>query len=412
MSLGAADSPKCPAKSRFRTALSRERFTIGAVRVIGLFAGIGGIELGFRAADPDHSAVLLCDFDAAAQRVLRAHFPDVALVGEVDQLIGLPAADVVAAGFPCQDLSQAGRTAGIQGTKSGVVREVFRLLEDCRAPWVLFENVPFMLQLDRGHAMRYLTDWLARNGYLWAYRVLDTRAFGLPQRRHRVILLASKSEDPREVLFHGDEGEPKAPQEHQFACGFYWTEGLRGLGWAVDAVPTLKGGSGLGIPSPPAIRFRDGFIGTPSLRDAERLQGFDADWTAPAAEAGLARARWKLVGNAVSVPVAKWVAERLREPTPYDARNDAEIEGTRWPTAAWGVGGRIRRADLSAWPVRDQYRHLAEFLEDEPAPLSARATAGFLSRARRPTTKLRFPDGFLEDLTRHLEQVSPAPVAA
>lgn len=371
------------------------------VKVIGLFAGIGGIELGMH--DAGHETVLLCDIDRAAQAVLRDRFPDVALVGDVEHLIGLPTADVVVAGFPCQDLSQAGQTAGITGEKSGVVREVFRLLRTVRARWLLLENVPFMLQLDKGRAMRDLTGWLEDEGYMWAYRVLDTRAFGLPQRRQRVILLASKSEDPREVLFHGDEGEPEAPDESDVACGFYWTEGVRGLGWAVDAIPTLKGGSGLGIPSPPAIHFPDGFIGTPSVRDAERLQGFPANWTVPAETAGMRRSRWKLVGNAVSVPVAQWVGQRLSDPVAYDPTNDARITTYRWPTAAWGAGGSAYRADRSPWPLRRPYTHLHVFLEDDVAPLSKRATAGFLARALRPETRLRFPNGFLDDVARHLE---------
>ena len=101
--------------------------------------------------------------------------------------------------------------------------------------------------------MRYLADELEARGYCWAYRLVDTRAFGLPQRRQRVILIASKTEDPRTVLF-ADDAEPFDPGfSPNRWCGFYWTEGSRGLGWAVDAVPTLKGGSTIGIPSPPAI---------------------------------------------------------------------------------------------------------------------------------------------------------------
>src|SRR5204862_5046434 len=139
-------------------------------------------------------------------------------------------------------------------------------------------------------------------GWRWAYRVVDTRAFGLPQRRRRVLLLASQESDPRAALFD----EQIIPKERELRpeswCGFYWTEGLRGLGWAVDAVPTLKGGSTIGIPSPPAIWVpKTDDIGTPEIRDAERLQGFEADWSLPALEAsGLRRShRWKLVGNAV-----------------------------------------------------------------------------------------------------------------
>src|SRR5207248_358372 len=166
--------------------------------------------------------------------------------------------------------------------------------------WLLLENVPFMLQLDGGEAMRYLTHRLEQLGFRWAYRIVDARSFGLPQRRRRVLVLASREEDPRGPLLTRDAGAPEQPAvEDGVACGFYWTEGIRGLGWAVDAIPTLKGGSSIGIPSPPAI-WRPGTrrIVTPDLRDAERLQGFPAEWTAPADSPRRRRnsARWKLVG--------------------------------------------------------------------------------------------------------------------
>src|SRR5947209_14620515 len=139
-----------------------------------------------------------------------------------------------------------------------------------------------MLQLDRGRAMSWLTNQLDNRGYTWAYRVVDSRAFGLPQRRQRVLLLASRTRDPRSPLLAQDDGEPTVPDRTGLACGFYWTEGTRGLGWAVDAVPTLKGGSGLGIASPPAIwRAGTGRIVTPDVRDAERLQGLPPGWTEP-----------------------------------------------------------------------------------------------------------------------------------
>ncbi len=76
------------------------------------------------------------------------------------------------------------------------------------------------------------------------------------------------------MLFGQDAGLPDEGDPSQFPCGFYWTEGIRGLGWAVNAVPTLKGGSTVGIASPPAVRLPSGEIVTPGLIDAERLQGF------------------------------------------------------------------------------------------------------------------------------------------
>ena len=248
------------------------------LRVAGLFAGIGGIELGLHRAG--HRSVLLNEIEPGAQTVLRARFPGIELTGDVCDLRSLPDVDFVAAGFPCQDLSQAGRTIGIRGSRSGLVDKVFQLLETADPRWLLLENVPFMLQLDRGRAMQHLTTELGRLGFRWAYRVVDARSFGMPQRRQRVLLLASRDDDPRPVLFADDAGEPRERDPVGLACGFYWTEGIRGLGWAVDAIPTLKGGSTIGIPSPPAVWMPDGLVGTPDLRDAERLQGFPRDWTA------------------------------------------------------------------------------------------------------------------------------------
>ena len=388
-----------------------EQVTEPALRVAGLFAGIGGIERGLHAAG--HETVVVCEIDEAARAVLAEQFPNVASEPDVTKMTGLPPVDLVAGGFPCQDLSQAGRTAGIRGTQSGLVGEVFRLLE--KAPevqWLLLENVSFMLRLDRGRAMTHLTDSLSQLGYQWAYRVVDTRAFGLPQRRQRVILLASKEHDPRDVLYADEAGQPEVVAGDGLAHGFYWTEGTRGLGWAIDAVPTLKGGSSLGIPSPPAIWMPGGEIVTPEIRDAERLQGFPKDWTQAALEVTARRgARWKLVGNAVSVPVAEWVGERLRRPGEYDSSNDVELRrGVPWPSAAWGGAGQAFRADRSTFPMQRPYQHLHTFLEFDTAPLSERATRGFLSRAR--ASSLRFADGFLDGVAAHLQRVEAAEIAA
>jgi DNA (cytosine-5)-methyltransferase 1 len=381
------------------------------LRVAGLFAGIGGIEHGMREAG--HEATLLCELDDAAGAVLRARFPEVeTFVEDVRDVRDVVDADVITAGFPCQDLSQAGRTAGIAGAESGLVGEVFRLLKDpAHSPtWLLLENVPFMLQLDRGRAMHYLTSELGKLGYKWAFRIVDARAFGLPQRRQRVLLLASKTEDPRTVLFEEDEGEPAWQLRKSSVCGFYWTEGLRGLGWAVDAIPTLKGGSGLGIPSPPAMwmRRRRAPLHTPDIRDAERLQGFPADWTRVASDHGGRGARWKLVGNAVNVPVAKWVGGRLaadRGGWVNDKAEEQEITG-RWSAAAWGEGDRAFAVPASAWPRRDPFVRLGDYLEHQTMPLSRRAASGFYERTQR--SGLKFADGFLEAVQRHIDVMPPA----
>ena len=373
--------------------------------VIGLFAGIGGIEEGLRRAG--HETDLLCEIDPDARRVLQARFPGVPLREDVRSLRSLPSADVVAAGFPCTDLSQAGYTKGISGPQSKLVEHVFRLIEGRRRKrptWILLENVPFMLHLQRGRAIKALTRRLEGLGYLWAYRVVDTRAFGLPHRRRRILLVASSTEDPRSVLFR-DRPRARIPaiqDDEPVACGFYWTEGTKGLGWAPDSIPALKGGSGVGIPSPPGVWAVDGSIGTPEIRDAERLQGFPENWSAPA-EGGHGRgARWRLVGNAVSVPVARWLGDRVREPHEYDDRDDLSLaSGDPWPSSAWGWKGKTWKVASTETPNLRRRPHLDDFLRHPLQPLSARATRGFLRRLRAST--LRCSPEFVNDLERHLQ---------
>ncbi|MEZ2349802.1 DNA cytosine methyltransferase [Caballeronia sp. RCC_10] len=372
------------------------------MRFAGLFAGIGGFEVGM--ANAGHRTELLCDVNAGAEAVLKRQFTDVPYHSDITTLKSLPSGiDAICAGFPCQDLSQAGRGAGLDGQKSRLIAEVFRLLSRRRVATVVIENVPFMLQLNGGAAMRAITDEFERRGYRWAYRVVDTFAFGLPQRRERVFMVASRDIDPAEVLLV-DENTLIRPRTDvgRLAHGFYWTEGLTGLGWAVDSIPTLKNGSTIGIPSPPAVLLPDGKIVKPSIRDAERLQGFTAGWTEPAEKAVRRSFRWSLVGSAVSVPVAQWLGQRLANPGVYDGRMDGEFPASgRIPRAARFDGKRRYQVSIGVDPLGHRPPSLSEFLKDEGDPLSLRATLGFLTRTRR--AKLRFDDAFIAAVERHVE---------
>jgi DNA (cytosine-5)-methyltransferase 1 len=371
---------------------------------VGLFAGIGGVEEGLRRAGAAE-AELLVDNWGAAQDVLRVRFPDAKLEGDVAGLASLPKVDLLTAGFPCTDLSQAGRTAGINGKASGLVSHVFRLLKTADPTWLVFENVRNMLVLDSGNAMRYLITELERRRYRWAYRLVDSRSTGVAQRRQRVIMLASRTENPSDVLLADDVGDPGAGHYLDNAYGFYWTEGLRGLGWAQDAVPTLKGGSTVGIPSPPAIWVRQAESGhriiVPSVEDAEELQGFDRGWTQPAELPRSNGPRWRLVGNAVTVGVSEWLGNRLLNPGVHDINQDILMIDSRWPLAAWGSKGKVYRADVSMWPVRLPYCHiLATVSLNTARPLSNRATKGFYSRMLQ--ANLKFDTQFKADVADHL----------
>jgi DNA (cytosine-5)-methyltransferase 1 len=144
---------------------------------------------------------------------------------------------------------------------------------------------------------------------------------------------------------------------------------------------------------------------TPDLRDTERLQGFPTDWTAPAEEVAKRGERWRMVGNSVSVPVASWIGERLARPGRYDPSDDPPWNGAKWPRrAAWAdLDGLVHAADVGPWPQWHPREPLTDFLDYPGQPLSARAATGFLRRTKKGT--LRFPPGFLAELTLYAESV-------
>ncbi len=383
------------------------------MRVAGLFAGIGGFEVGL--AKAGHETELLCEIDPGALAVLRAHMGGVpAIIEDVTKLGRIPPrVDLLVAGFPCINLSLAGYKQGIDGPDSSLVRHVFRLLERKRVPTVVLENVPFMLHLNHGEGLLILLAEFERLGYRWAYRVVDAMGFGLPQRRERVLLVASRDLDPRAVLFADSHPTPPTARSgKRKATGFYWTEGIRGMGWADEAVPTLKGGSTIGIPSPPAIWVEGKGIYLPDIRDAERMQGFAPDWTLPSERCAKRGHRWKLVGNAVSTRMIEWLGRRLNRPGEYEAGRDAELDTRKtMPIAAWSDGkGRFVAAGITKFAASVERSALMSWLEFEPRPLSNKAAKGLLERTSR--SSLHFRDGFLDDLSAHADRQADAALAS
>jgi len=261
-----------------------------------------------------------------------------------------------------------------------LVSHVFRLIDASRVKpnIIILENVAFSLKLQKGKAIRYVTKELEARSYRWAYRILDTREFGLPHRRRRIFICGMRDGDPAGLLFDG-VGRPARREGEPRHIGFYWTEGDRGVGWTGDAVPPLKGGSTVHIPSPPAIwTIASGAFQTPGIDDAERLQGFNAGWTTPAREQPRGeRSRWRLVGNAVSVPVAEWRNENCS--LAYQALG---TEDYVQHNAAWGGPGEVPRYIAAAGEGPDTHRRLtvSKFGLKDASDLSRRAAEGFLRR--------------------------------
>ena len=373
------------------------------------------MELGLRASG--HETSLFCEIDQDASTVLAGRFSRKRVFPDVRDVEGLAASidrhsDLLTAGFPCTDLSQAGLTQGLSGKNSGLILDVLKLLQLRPFNSVLIENVPNWRVLHGGQYLRHVLDALEDLGYKWAYRVVDAMSFGIPQRRERIFVYAVKSGDPRTALFPGNVQPQRLRYgPHEAAHGFYWTEGNRGLGWGENCVPTLKGGSGVGIPSAPAIVRMDGSFRTPDIRDAERLQGFAAGWTdfvgrltLDGKRAFAPRKRWLLVGNAVNVAVSTWIGRNLAT-TPDISEVDYEPcqDTGPLPRAAWYDGERRWSTPATSWPEAGPRQALESFLHYEGALLSWRASAGFQSRALKST--LRFEPWFKPLLARHVERM-------
>lgn len=160
-----------------------------------LFAGIGGFDLGFERAG---FRVAWCvEWDKAAQSVLRKRFPGARILSDVREVdaSSLETVDVVCGGFPCQDLSSAGKRAGLAGERSGLFHEAMRIVRGVRPKLVVLENVVGLLTSNQGHDFATV---LREMGQGWpceevAWRVLDSQHFGVPQRRRRVFVVASAS---------------------------------------------------------------------------------------------------------------------------------------------------------------------------------------------------------------------------
>lgn len=373
-------------------------------KMVSLFSGIGGFELAFQTVGIQ--TILTCEIDPIAQQVLKTNLPDVELVSDVCDLKNIPEeTDILCAGFPCQDLSPIGCKVGLAGTRSSLVKEVFRLLRQKKVEWVIFENVPNMLHLNKGETIRTIVEELELLGYNWAYRTVDSLAF-VPQRRQRVYIVASLNNDPRDVVLSGNSVKKQGEiTSYSFSepCGFYWTEGKYALGLYQNAIPTLKVGSSIGIPSPPAIAFPNGDVASPDIRDAERFQGFPENWTEPAEKVAKASARWKLVGNAITVDVVSWIARKIIFPEKYDATHDKKLEeADKWPRAAWGCGGIRYKSDVTLYPVEREEISLLHFLHHPCKPLSYKAAKGF--EQRLTSGSVRCPQFFKEAIHNYVEK--------
>jgi DNA (cytosine-5)-methyltransferase 1 len=173
------------------------------MKAVSLFAGVGGFDLALERAGV--TVVASCEIDKYAQKVLAQHFPNSTIINDVkdvtgDQLkqLGFDGSDgIIVGGFPCQDLSVAGKRAGLAGSRSGLFWEICRILDETKAKWFVLENVPGLLSSNDGRDMGTVIQALVERGYGVSYRILDAQYFGVAQRRRRVFIVGCLGDDGR-----------------------------------------------------------------------------------------------------------------------------------------------------------------------------------------------------------------------
>jgi DNA (cytosine-5)-methyltransferase 1 len=332
--------------------------------VLSLFSGVGGFDLGLEQAGMN--TIYQCEWDKHATAILERHWPQVPRWGDISTLTakeilrhGTPP-DVVAWGSPCQDLSVAGKRAGLEGERSGLFHEGMRIIKELRKetnneyPKIsIWENVAGALSSNKGADFGVILDEMAEAGALvieWA--VLDAQYFGVPQRRRRVFVIAIFDSAiarncPNPLLPVGQSmpGDPKKSKQEGKATASETQTGFTSSSFAqyAEGIGTLRsnggdlGGGSETLITEPMLSFDTKFGSnanifedqSPTLKasqsapsvqhemavrrmtplECERLMGWPDNWT----EGQTDTQRYKQCGNGVASPVAKWIGEKIND---------------------------------------------------------------------------------------------------
>lgn len=279
------------------------------------------------------------EIDPFCNAVLEHHYPRVPNYGDFTTA-RLIRPDLLIASTPCQDFSIAGDRAGMDGARGKLTVRLFDVLSSLRSRWVVFENVPGILSIDRGRAFYYFLRSLGECGYGFAYRVLNAQYFGVPQRRRRVFVIGYLGDwrYPAAVLFErsslqGDtktRGNPREDVTPTLAArfdgtgtdflvsgGFVAAYGGNNCSGELEVATACraKGGTGHGDFESETFLVDEHLVPrrfTP--RECERLQGFPDDYTLVPYRGKLARdgPRYRAIGNSIAVPVLRWIGERIQ----------------------------------------------------------------------------------------------------
>ena len=191
---------------------------------VSLFAGVGGFDLAMQRQGV--KVVASVEIDKKCQEVLAHRFPESKIFDDVTTVKGEdlinagfnPSRGIITGGFPCQDLSVAGKRAGLSGARSGLFWEIARIVDETQTEYFVIENVPGLLSSNKGADFGVVIGTMADIGYSLGWRVLDAQHFGVPQRRKRVFIVGRRGSDstsPAEILFNSQGSRRSATQKQQ-----------------------------------------------------------------------------------------------------------------------------------------------------------------------------------------------------
>jgi DNA (cytosine-5)-methyltransferase 1 len=353
------------------------------LRYLSLFSGLEGCTAALESIGPDSVAVGYADIDPASNAVCRYRWPDVPRLGnitEVDWSLLRGHVDMIAGGSPCQSFSVSGKRLGISDPRGNLALHFLRVAAAIQPQWILYENVPGLLSSGGGNDFETLLDEMEGLGYSVAWRILDARDFGLPQRRKRLFLVAERSgsaDGPASILAlrtgqggRVDKGRAGRKVGARRVAGSSdeltpepdvdWSEAAA---WLSERVPapvadakspevdtaatymaadlrhctvgqetmTIQVGPATGwslnaMPCLVTTTAEGSSIRRFSPRECLALQGFDHGWCDGVKLSGKPLADsviYGLAGNAWAVPVVSWIMGRLLEQVAADRMREA-----------------------------------------------------------------------------------------
>jgi DNA (cytosine-5)-methyltransferase 1 len=295
-------------------------------KFIDLFAGIGGIRLGFESAGGE--CVFTSEWDEAAQKTYATNFNEIPY-GDITKIKPeeIPNFDMLLAGFPCQPFSQAGFKKGFKDTRGTLFFDIARIIEYHKPSVVFLENVRNLAGHDKGNTLKVILKTIENLGYKVSYKILNAKDFGVPQNRSRIYIIAFKDDvdftfpiEPKIQTKVWDILEKKVDPKYTISDKLWAGHQRRklmhkekgnGFGYSMfdknsEYTSTIsaryyKDGSEI------MIKQENKNPRKVTPREAARLQGFPEDFIIPVSD----NKAYKQFGNSVTVPVIEALAKQI-----------------------------------------------------------------------------------------------------